>query len=379
MHIYAGLTFAKLNRILRHTPQLLMLSGIGDPATLARHNIPIVTPSHAVGKGLQDHGVCPVHLRLKTPGKILLGNAGIPGIAFFQSSLDKVRAKDDASGIPRGPDVQLVMCARGSADGSPKQAVQAAEREFPRLKTAALTDSRTSLQMQAAVSEGRLQRRTGAVGSGFTDAASIDTVLNRPQSRGVVTLADSNPSSPPIVDGKWLSDPDDVERQLCGLHKIRDILSHGRFAASVAAVVAPARFMTTATDAELRAYIRTQQQSTWHYSCTARMGRRGDQATVCSPAGIVFGVRGLRVADCSLMPFVVAGNTNATALMIGDKIGANCAIDHGFKVEIKKKEGGGEEEKKMKLKTGGSNDDADGRDDEWSHILPRLPRIASHL
>ena len=85
-----------------HTPKLLMLSGIGDPDALAAHNIPVVSPSHAVGKGLQDHGVCPVHLRLKTPGKIVLGNAGIPGIAFFQSRLDKERATTDASGVPRG-------------------------------------------------------------------------------------------------------------------------------------------------------------------------------------------------------------------------------------------------------------------------------------
>ena len=316
-----------------HTPQLLMLSGVGDPATLSHHKIPVVSRSHAVGKGLQDHGVCPVHLRLKTAGKVLLGNAGIPGIAFFQSGLDKERAKTDVSGVPRGPDVQLVMCARGSADGAPKQAVQSAEREYPTIKhdCADGSNERAALRMQQAVAAGRLQRDAGAVGNGLTDAASIDTVLNRPQSRGTVTLADKSPSSLPVVNGNWLSHPDDVARQLCGLHKIRDILQAGPFADAVAEVVAPAKFLTSATDDELRTYIRTQQQSTWHYSCTAQMGPRDDPRSVCDPAGKVHGVRGLRVADCSLMPFVVAGNTNATALMIGDKIGASCASEHGFR------------------------------------------------
>jgi choline dehydrogenase-like flavoprotein len=82
--------------------------------------------------------------------------------------------------------------------------------------------------------------------------------------------------------------------------------------------------LTTATDSELCEHVRLHQQSTWHYSCTARMGPRDDLGAVCDTVGRVLGVRGLRVCDCSLMPCVVSGNTYATALMLGHKIGMHC-------------------------------------------------------
>jgi len=87
-----------------------------------------------------------------------------------------------------------------------------------------------------------------------------------------------------------------------------------------------------ATDEDLRRCILMTSSTTWHYSCTCRMGAAdapADQA-VCDPRLRVKGVRGLRVADCSVLPFVVSGNTNAVCLMVGDKCGEMILADHSL-------------------------------------------------
>jgi len=338
------------------TPQLLLLSGVGEPQQLHRHGIRCVAAVPAVGEGLQDHGVCPVQLRLRERLPLLGGSNGIPGIAFFRSAVDAARARaaraarggcagrgggggGDAGGggddeaAEGESDVQLVMTSRVCAGAAVKGTVQQLERSVPRLKQ---RGAPWEARYAAAVAAGRAARAASEAGDGRSDAASIDTVLNRPQSRGRVALRDADPHSAPLVDGRWLSHPDDVETQLCGLRKIRDVLlaeakagegaGEGAlpFGALVAEVTSPAGFLG-ATDDELRAHVRRQQQSTWHYSCTARMGDTARADVVCDPSGRVKGTRALRVVDCSLMPAVVAGNTNATALMMGDKLGRTCA------------------------------------------------------
>ena len=257
------------------TPQLLMLSGIGSKTELARHCIKQVADAPGVGQNLMDHGVCPVQLRMRTPRKSTAGNPGIPGIAFFQSATDAARN----ARVP-SPDIQLVLTCGVSADGAPKAAVTAVERSVPGVKSG--EDPLMHELYRTAVLKGQQQREAALQGDGATDAASIDTVLNRPQSRGFVALQDGDPHTPPVVDGRWLHHQDDVESQLCGLRRIRDILAAEPLAELVDQVTAPPGFMS-ADDAALRSYIRHTQSSTWHYSGTARMGALGDAMVVCDP------------------------------------------------------------------------------------------------
>ena len=322
------------------TPLLLMRAGFGPRAELARHCIACCVDSPNVGVGLQDHGVCPVTFRLKTARKIALGSCGIPGIAFLRSATDERRAQrlygdenDDATGVRRSgardgsTDTQLVFTSRGTADGAPKQYLQRVERSSPLLvgvKSNWLLDP----LRRAAIALGRRERSRAARGDGYTDAASIDTVLNRPQSRGTVRLRSSAPDDLPLVDGRWLSSRDDVRTQIEGLRTIGALMRTKAMREIVAEVIAPLGLVdASATDAALEKYVRTQQQSTWHYSCTAAMG--GESSAVCTPRGIVRGVSGLRVCDCSLMPFVVSGNTQATAMAIGIRIAAMVLEERG--------------------------------------------------
>ena len=110
--------------------------------------------------------------------------------------------------------------------------------------------------------------------------------------------------------------------------KIKAILTTpGPFANEVAEIVRPRNFVKM-SDKQLEEYVRRYQQSTWHYSGTCRMGNVADKMVVCSPEGMVKCVSGLRISDASLMPVVVAGNTNATTMMMGRKLGALAAQNH---------------------------------------------------
>ena len=110
--------------------------------------------------------------------------------------------------------------------------------------------------------------------------------------------------------------------------KIRNILTTpGPFKEEIKEILRPKKFLSMSAE-ELSEYVRRYQQSTWHYSGTCRMGRVEDDMVVCSPQGLVKMVSNLRISDASLMPMVIAGNTNATTMMIGRKIGTIAAQNY---------------------------------------------------
>ena len=110
--------------------------------------------------------------------------------------------------------------------------------------------------------------------------------------------------------------------------KIRDIvITSGPFKEEIKEILRPKNFVNMSAE-ELSEYVRRYQQSTWHYSGTCRMGRVEDDMVVCSPQGLVKMVSNLRISDASLMPMVIAGNTNATTMMIGRKIGTIAAQNY---------------------------------------------------
>ena len=99
------------------------------------------------------------------------------------------------------------------------------------------------------LAQSRAKSAASAPGAGSTALASVDTVLNRPQSRGKVSLQDADPASPPAVDGRWLSHPDDVATQVCGLRKIRELVAAGPFAELVAEVLNPPDLLSASDEA----------------------------------------------------------------------------------------------------------------------------------
>uniref|UniRef100_UPI003F496AB5 GMC family oxidoreductase n=1 Tax=Cupriavidus yeoncheonensis TaxID=1462994 RepID=UPI003F496AB5 len=147
---------------------------------------------------------------------------------------------------------------------------------------------------------------------------SLHACVLRPQSRGKVLLAAADARAAPRIDQNLLADPRDVETMLAGLRIARRILDQQPLARLGPTPHNYASLRFDGTDDEAaRAFIRATTDIIFHPVGTCRMG--GDAGSVVDPQLRVRGVEGLRVADASVMPTLIGGNTNATAIMIGEK------------------------------------------------------------
>jgi choline dehydrogenase len=244
------------------TPKLLMLSGIGAAAQLARHGIGCVQDLPGVGRNLQDHLFVPVCYasRREHPPAELLSEAGL-----------FTRTRPDIPGTP--PDLQFTF---GAAKFLPADAPE---------------------EQQA--------------GPGFTFAP----VALQPRSRGEVTLRSADPSAPAVVQANYLADRRDLDVLVNGIILARRLAHTRAFDDFRGAELAPG---DRADDpADLPAFVRANATTLWHPVGTCQMGIGPDAVT--DPELRVIGVDGLRIADGSIMPTIVSGNTNAACVMIGEK------------------------------------------------------------
>ena len=137
----------------------------------------------------------------------------------------------------------------------------------------------------------------------------------RPHSRGSVRLASANPADMPLIDPAFLSHPDDLPLLIQGVRLARRILRSPPFAGLGGRPIYGT--LDDESDDALAALIRAQSDTIYHPVGTCRMGT--DPASVLDPALRVRGVSGLRVADASIMPTLVSGNTQAPSAMIGER------------------------------------------------------------
>jgi choline dehydrogenase len=157
------------------------------------------------------------------------------------------------------------------------------------------------------IDHGRVQ----VPGHGMT----LNTAYLRPESRGEVTLASSDPLDEPLIDPNYLSAPADLRHSIDGFKLAREILSRSSLAATTRAEHLPGAGVRS--DAEITAYIREYGKTDFHPAGTCKMGH--DDMAVVDPELRVRGIEGLRVIDASVMPTLVSGNTNAASIMIGEK------------------------------------------------------------
>lgn len=148
---------------------------------------------------------------------------------------------------------------------------------------------------------------------------SVSTLvgLMRPSHRGRITLRSPDPLAPPVIAHRQLDSELDIEQIVEGIGIARNILRQSAIAAHVKSELRPGAALTDA--AQLRDYVKMASIPLYHPVGTARIGHRDDPAAVVDADLRVIGVDGLWVADASVMPSLPAGNTNATAIMIGDK------------------------------------------------------------
>jgi choline dehydrogenase len=238
------------------SPRLLMLSGIGPADHLRACGVDPLVDLPGVGRDLQDHLLFGVGWEslVDLPFPQLLAEAGL-----FTRTVAAPSA---------GPDLQFFAGPVQFMDDSYK------------------TD-----------------------GPGFTFAP----ILVAPRSRGTVTLDPVDPTGPPVVDPHYLDAGEDVDALVEGIALARDVAHTPPFDGLRGRELAPGEEVRDR--AGLVDYVRRSASTVWHPAGTCRMGR--DPGAVVDPRLRVHGVANLRVADASVMPTVVAGNTNAAAIMIG--------------------------------------------------------------
>ena len=264
------------------TPQLLQLSGIGPAGHLQDLGIRVVRDVAAVGSDLQDHiDYVAAH---ETDGSLFHGMSLEGQWDGFKALLQWRKSR---SGWLTSP----IAEAGGFARTSPNAVVPDVQFHF----APALFED---------------HGRTVIRKLGY----SCHVCVLRPESRGTVRLASPRAKDAPLIDPQFLTRDADVQTLLAGTKLMRRILAsppltrHGGRERGMAGV---------ADDAALVEIIRDRADTVYHPVGTARMGSDAD--AVCDPELRVRGVEGLYIADASVMPRIVSGNTNAPSIMIGER------------------------------------------------------------
>ena len=267
-----------------NSPQLLMLSGIGEAAQLAEHGIPVVQDLPGVGKNLQDHLQARLVYKCNEPTlndevASLRGQAKI-GLKYLLTR--------------SGPMAMAASLATGFLKTRP-------DLETP--------DIQFHIQPLSAETPGK--------GADRFSAFTMSVCQLRPESRGEIRLRSNDPRAYPRIIPNYLSTQTDCRTLVAGINIARTIARHAPLAAKIAQEYRPDASLDMHDEAATLDWARNNTASIYHPTGTCKMGQDG--MSVVDARLRVHGIAGLRVADCSIMPDIVSGNTNAPAIMIGEK------------------------------------------------------------
>jgi len=268
-----------------NSPKLLMLSGIGEAKELRRHNIEVLVDLPGVGLNLRDHPLTKLIYRARIPtfnltegliqklgiaAKFLTGREGpisniFESMAFLRTSLSE-----------ESPDLQLHFTPVGYSTAPNGQLTLA---PYP----------------------------------------SMTILVNKshPISSGCIRLASNDPKDAPRIECRLLEEEADVDTLVRGIAIVREIMNAEPMASLAQEEVEPGPGVSGVT--ALRDYIKGHTQIAYHFVGTCRMGTSSD--AVVGPDLRVRGTDNLWIADASIMPDLISGNTSAACMMIGKKLG----------------------------------------------------------
>ncbi|MFA7416742.1 MAG: GMC family oxidoreductase N-terminal domain-containing protein [Rhizobium sp.] len=272
-----------------HTPHLLMLSGIGPAQHLKEHGIEVLADISGVGSNLQDH----LQLRL-----IYRCNKPITTNDDLNSLTGKVKIGLQWLLTRTGP------LAVGINQGG----------LFAKVMPNA---ARPDVQFHVATLSADMAGGKVHPFSGFT----MSVCQLRPESRGAIRLASADPTMQPLIHANYLDS--DLDRQVAaaGVRLARRIASIGPLHQLVAREELPGE--TVESDEGILDFARQHGATIFHPTSTCRMGQDSDEGAVVDPDLRVRGFDGLWIADCSVMPNIVSGNTNLPAIMIGERLSSS--------------------------------------------------------
>ena len=271
------------------SPQLLQLSGIGDGERLRELGIAVQRHTPAVGANLQDHWVVPMGFRLR-PGAFSYNRelAGWPLLRnLFRYALRR-----------RGP--MTIPAAQTGAFVRSDPTVERPDIQFHCLPVTG------DLRASARGEKGRLSPHAGV---------TLAPCVLRPASRGCVALASGDAGDAPRIVHNYLDAEVDRELTIRGMRVAREVASTPPLRGLIDAEVDPGP--DAQSDDALLGFARACGSTGYHPVGTCRMG--SDPDAVVDPRLRVRGVAGLRVADASVMPTLVSGNTHAACVMIGER------------------------------------------------------------
>ncbi len=281
-----------------NSPQLLELSGIGGKAHLEALGIPLEKHLPGVGENLQDHLTVNVQQGLH----------GVP--TFYEESRPLQLVRNifkyllQGRGLLAHPAAQVGVFFRTDAT------VKTPDAQIHFAPAASEPDAR-----------GNLKPKPGTTA----------TVCHlRPESRGSVHIRSADPTAAPAIRANYLDTESDRKTLLAALRRVREIFLSPALDKHRGTEFKPGPLIQS--DEQLLDYIRAEAESVYHPVGTCKMG--SDRMAVVDARLRVHGVKQLRVADASIMPQIISGNTNATAIMIAEKCADMLLQDAGVNVTL---------------------------------------------
>ncbi len=255
-----------------NSPQILMLSGIGVAEHLRQLDIPVILDLPGVGQNLQDHPRISVLYTATTASD---RDYSLTSPAYFEYLRNRSGYFTD----------NLPPAAGGFFKTRP-------ELDIP-----------------------DIQFYTALATRGEAYDFELSASLLRPKSRGHIRLRSNNAFDYPIIQPNYLKYEEDLHPFINSIKLARELLQTQAYSGLLKDEYAPG--MNKRSEAELVDYVRAMLVTTWHFSCTCKMGV--DPMAVVDPQLRVHNLDGLRIVDASIMPEVVGGNTNAPVIMIAEK------------------------------------------------------------
>lgn len=264
------------------TPQILMLSGIGDKDELDKFGIQVLVHSPGVGKNLQDHHAV----------SICVGTKENYGFSNEDRGLKMIK-----NGL------QYLMFKSGpvSSTGS----------EVTGFFNPLDAEGKPTIQLYCM---GTILPQNGEPAK---VGATLTANLIAPQSRGCVSLSSADPKTPPAVNPGWLTVPEDMKNLKAGLKFLFNVLQSPPFSELVTQLYIPDGDISDET--VLEEHIKKTTGTNWHPVGTCKMGGDDDPFAVLDDHLRVRGIKNLRVFDASMMPNIISANTNATVMAVADR------------------------------------------------------------
>lgn len=269
-----------------NSPQLLLASGIGPAGQLRALGIDVRQDLPGVGENLQDHLDIVINTQLDSTD--LFGATLRGGLRLFK---EMRRYRRDRTGMLSSNFVEAGAFVKSRP-----------ELERPDL----------NLVFTVALIGNRNMGSRRKLGHGYSGHICV----LRPESRGSVRLHSPDMREAPRIDTQLMTAPRDMETLIAGIHIMRDVFNQPALRSLGGREMKSESF---ADEASLREFVRAHADCLYHPVGTCKMGTANDRLAVVDPTLRVHGFDGLRVVDCSIMPTLIGGNTNAPAMMIGEK------------------------------------------------------------